>query len=74
MHADRDGGQVAAWAQRLKDIVDSFKVSSSRSTLKTGLCLSAAIAGKCSCDRGQRGHDTERRRGALEHVSVSVFV
>src|SRR5882762_2534548 len=73
LHADRDAGQVAAWVQRLKDIVDSFRVSSDRSTSKTGLCLSTTIAGKCSGDGEQRGHDTEWSRGASEHVSVVVF-
>ena len=74
LHADRDAGQVAAWVQRLKGIVDSFKVSHNRSNVEDGLCLSAAIAGKCSGDREQRGHDTERSRGASERVPVSVFV
>jgi len=74
LHADRDAGQVAAWVQRLKGIVDSFKVSHNRSNVEDGLCLSAAIAGKCSGDREQRGHDTERGRGASESVAVAVFV
>ena len=74
LDADRDASQVAAWVQRLKGIVDSFQVSSDRSASKTGLVLSAAIAGKCSGDREQRGHNTERSRGASEYVSVAVFV
>ena len=73
-HADRDAGQVAAWVQRLKDIVDSFRVSRDWSTSKTGLCLRATIAGKCSGDGERRGRDTESSRGASEHVSVIVFV
>jgi len=74
LHADRDTGQVAAWVQRLKDIVDSFKVSSDLSASTTGPVLSAAIVGKCSGYRELRGHDTERSGGASEHVSVAVFV
>jgi len=73
-HADRDAGQVAAWVQRLKNVVDSFRVSRDRSTSKTGLCLRAAIAGKCSGDGEHRGHDTESSRGASEHVSVVIFM
>ena len=74
LHADRDASQVAAWVQRLKNIVDSFRVSSDQSTSETGLCLNAAIVGKCGGDGEKRGHDTEWSRGASEHVSVVVFV
>jgi len=36
LHADRDAGQVAAWVQKLKGIVDSFKVVTIGQTLKAG--------------------------------------
>ena len=74
LHADRDAGQVAAWVQRLKGIVDSFRVSSDWSMSMIGLCLRAAIAGKCSGDREQCRHDTERCRGALECLAIAVLV